>query len=96
VFVGFVPATNPRLVAAIVISGATGTDIVQYMGGTVAAPAFSQVMQGALRLLDVPPDNVKNWYTGGPGPDPLAAPLQQPLDPANDPSIVGEIESADP
>jgi len=96
VFVGFVPATNPRLVAAIVISGATGTDIVQYMGGTVAAPAFSQVMQGALRLLDVPPDNVKNWYTGGPGPDPLTAPLQQPLDPANDPSIVGEIESADP
>lgn len=23
-------------------------------------------MDGALRLLDVPPDNVKNWYTGSP------------------------------
>lgn len=95
VFVGFVPATNPRLVAAIVISGATGTDIVQYMGGTVAAPAFSGVMQGALRLLDVPPDNVKNWYAGGPGPDPLALP-KLPPEPAVDPNVVGEIESADP
>jgi cell division protein FtsI (penicillin-binding protein 3) len=95
VFVGFVPATNPKLVAAIVISGATGTDIVQYMGGTVAAPAFSGVMQGALRLLDIPPDNVKNWYVGGPGPDPLALP-KLPPEPATDPTIVGEIETADP
>jgi cell division protein FtsI (penicillin-binding protein 3) len=28
----------------------------QYYGGTVAAPAFSRVMAGALRLLSVPPD----------------------------------------
>ena len=28
----------------------------QYYGGAVAAPVFSQVMQGALRSLGVPPD----------------------------------------
>jgi len=29
----------------------------QYYGGLVAAPLFSTVMTGALRLLDIPPDN---------------------------------------
>jgi cell division protein FtsI (penicillin-binding protein 3) len=29
----------------------------QYYGGAVAAPVFSQVMQGALRLLGVAPDS---------------------------------------
>ena len=28
----------------------------QHYGGAVAAPVFAQVMQGALRLLDVPHD----------------------------------------
>jgi len=28
----------------------------RYFGGQVAAPVFSQVMSGALRLLDVAPD----------------------------------------
>jgi cell division protein FtsI (penicillin-binding protein 3) len=29
-------------------------------GGTVAAPVFASVMSGALRLMDVPPDNLQN------------------------------------
>jgi cell division protein FtsI (penicillin-binding protein 3) len=29
-----------------------------YYGGKVAAPVFSAVMAGALRLLDVPPDEI--------------------------------------
>ena len=29
-------------------------------GGTVAAPVFSSVMSGALRLMDVPPDDLQN------------------------------------
>ncbi len=29
-------------------------------------PVFSKVMDGALRLLDVPPDNIGRWYVGGP------------------------------
>ena len=29
----------------------------EYFGGAVAGPLFSSVMTGALRLMDVPPDN---------------------------------------
>jgi cell division protein FtsI (penicillin-binding protein 3) len=29
-------------------------------GGTVAAPVFASVMSGALRLMDVPPDDLQN------------------------------------
>ncbi len=62
-FVGMVPASNPRLVGVVVIHDPQGA---LYYGGYVSAPVFSKVMSGALRLLDVPPDNVKNWYTGSP------------------------------
>ncbi|HVV97995.1 MAG TPA: penicillin-binding protein 2 [Rhodanobacteraceae bacterium] len=61
-FVGMVPASNPRLVGVVVIHDPEGV----YYGGLVSAPVFSKVMDGALRLLDVPPDNVKNWYTASP------------------------------
>jgi len=56
VFGGVVPASNPRLAAVVVIdepsSGA-------YYGGEVAAPVFSAVMSGALRLLAIPPDDLQ-------------------------------------
>jgi cell division protein FtsI (penicillin-binding protein 3) len=52
-FVGFAPASNPRLVVAVMIDEPSNG---QYYGGAVAAPVFSQVMSGALRLLGVPPD----------------------------------------
>ena len=29
-----------------------------YVGGTVSAPVFRNVMEGALRLMDVSPDNL--------------------------------------
>jgi cell division protein FtsI (penicillin-binding protein 3) len=51
-FVGFAPASAPRLVLAVMIDEPSG----QYYGGAVAAPVFAQVMQGALRLLEVPHD----------------------------------------
>jgi len=31
----------------------------EYFGGEVSAPVFSKVMAGAMRLLDIPPDNVE-------------------------------------
>jgi cell division protein FtsI (penicillin-binding protein 3) len=94
-FVGFAPASNPRLLCAVVITGATGNTLTAYAGGFVSGPSFSKVMQSALRLYDVPPDNVKNWYTGGPGPNPAMLPKPAPvLQP--DPSAVGETESAEP
>ena len=52
-FVGFAPASNPRLVIAIMIDEPAGG---QYYGGTVAAPVFSSIMGAALRLLSVPAD----------------------------------------
>ena len=52
-FVGFAPASNPRLIVAVMIDEPSAG---QHYGGTVAAPVFSQVMAGALRLLGVAPD----------------------------------------
>jgi cell division protein FtsI (penicillin-binding protein 3) len=52
-FVGFAPASNPRLIVAVMIDEPSAG---QHYGGTVAAPVFSTVMTGALRLLAVAPD----------------------------------------
>jgi cell division protein FtsI (penicillin-binding protein 3) len=54
-FVGFAPVSAPRLVVAVMIDEpSAGRN--NYYGGTVAAPVFAQVMQGALRLMGVPHD----------------------------------------
>ena len=52
-FVGMAPASNPRLIVAIMIDEPSGGD---YYGGSVAGPLFSSVMGAALRMLDVPTD----------------------------------------
>jgi cell division protein FtsI (penicillin-binding protein 3) len=52
-FVGMAPASNPRLIVAVMIDEPSGA---QYYGGQVAAPVFSTVMGSALRLLEVPND----------------------------------------
>ena len=52
-FGGIAPASNPRL-AAVVIIDEPGAG--KYYGGDVAAPVFSSVVGGSLRLLAVPPD----------------------------------------
>jgi cell division protein FtsI (penicillin-binding protein 3) len=52
-FVGFAPVSNPRLIVAVMIDEPSAG---QYYGGAVAAPVFSEVMGGALRLMAVPPD----------------------------------------
>jgi cell division protein FtsI (penicillin-binding protein 3) len=52
-FAGFAPVSAPRLVVAVMIDEpAPGS----HFGGSVAAPVFAQVIQGALRLLGVPHD----------------------------------------
>ena len=56
VFGGVVPASNPRLAAVVIIDEPTGG---AYYGGEVAAPVFSAVMSGALRLLAIPPDDLQ-------------------------------------
>ena len=53
-FAGMAPASAPRLVAVVVINE-PGKD--EHYGGLVAGPVFSSVMAGALRLLNVTPDD---------------------------------------
>ena len=53
VFAGMAPATDPRLIIVVMIDEPSAG---QYYGGLVSAPVFSKVMAGALRILDVAPD----------------------------------------
>ncbi|MDR1228113.1 MAG: penicillin-binding protein 2 [Azoarcus sp.] len=52
-FVGLAPASNPRLVVAVMIDEPSAD---QHFGGMVAAPVFAQVAEGSLRSLGVAPD----------------------------------------
>jgi cell division protein FtsI (penicillin-binding protein 3) len=52
-FVGFAPASDPRLIVAVMIDEPSNG---KYYGGDVAAPVFAQVMGGSLRSLGVGPD----------------------------------------
>ena len=54
-FVGMAPATDPRLVVAVVIRDPQGRS---HFGAIVSAPAFAKVMAGALRMMNVAPDNL--------------------------------------
>ncbi len=54
-FAGMAPASNPRLVMVVVINEPTENG---YYGGVVAAPVFAKVMAGALRVMNVAPDNL--------------------------------------
>ena len=53
-FAGMTPVDNPKLVAIIMIND---PKTKAYGGGSIAAPVFSRVMAGALRLLNVAPKN---------------------------------------
>ena len=52
-FVGFAPASDPRLIVAVMIDEPSGG---AHFGGDVAGPVFSGVMGGALRTLGIPQD----------------------------------------
>ncbi|HKJ77149.1 MAG TPA: penicillin-binding transpeptidase domain-containing protein, partial [Gammaproteobacteria bacterium] len=68
-FIGMAPASDPRLVMVVVVDDPTG----DYYGGLVAAPVFSRVMGGALRLMNIPPDDLPEARTrlalGAPAPE---------------------------
>lgn len=53
-FVGFAPVSNPQLVIAVMLRDPQG----KHFGGEVAAPVFSKVMTGSLRILNIPPDKL--------------------------------------
>ena len=58
-FAGLVPVDNPRFSMAVVIDDPDPSR--GYYGGVVSAPVFKNVMEGALRLMDVPPDDIDTW-----------------------------------
>ena len=51
-FVGFAPAADPKLLCAVIVDEPQSGSIY---GGTVAAPAFGQIMSFALPYLRIPP-----------------------------------------
>jgi cell division protein FtsI (penicillin-binding protein 3) len=57
-FAGLVPVDKPRFAMVVAVNDPT---IGSYFGGLVAAPVFKHVMEGALRLMDVPPDDIDTW-----------------------------------
>jgi cell division protein FtsI (penicillin-binding protein 3) len=67
VFGGVVPLSNPRLAAVVMIDE---PEAGKHRGGDVAAPVFSAVLGGALRLLGVQPDDASG------NPDALRAGTQ--------------------
>lgn len=61
-FAGVVPVDNPRFAMAVVINEPDTSKGWQFGGGGfVSAPVFHNVMEGALRLMDVPPDDIETW-----------------------------------
>ena len=53
-FSGIAPATRPRLAVVVLIDEPSNG---KYYGGAVAAPVFSRIVEGSLRILAIPPDN---------------------------------------
>ncbi|HNQ04398.1 MAG TPA: penicillin-binding protein 2 [Thiobacillaceae bacterium] len=66
-FVGLAPASDPRLVVAVMVDEPMG----QYYGGLVAAPVFSRIMAGALRFMAIPPDAPFDRRSAPPGAEPI-------------------------
>lgn len=58
-FAGMAPISNPEIVVVVVINEPSG-DL--YHGGEVAAPVFSRVMKGALRVLNIAPDGQQSKF----------------------------------
>jgi cell division protein FtsI/penicillin-binding protein 2 len=52
-FIGFAPASHPKLLCAVVVDEPQAGSIY---GGAVAAPAFGQIMSFALPYMGVPPE----------------------------------------
>jgi cell division protein FtsI (penicillin-binding protein 3) len=89
-FVGFVPAEDPRLVAAVVLDEPT-----PIYGGQVAAPVFSRIMQYALRLQRIPPPPVPPEATTLPAPPAGAIPAPvKALDEAPVPNVAPAASSS--
>jgi len=60
-FAGVAPVEDPAIALVVVIDDPKGD---MYYGGQVAAPVFSRVMAGLLRVKNIPPDRAVETYVG--------------------------------
>lgn len=78
-FVGFAPVSEPRIIVAVMIDEPSAG---AHYGGTVAAPVFARITEGALRALGVAPDAplAPLHFAGTPGqPAQGAKPASKPV-----------------
>jgi len=66
-FAGVAPVEDPAIALVVVIDDPQGG---VYYGGQVAAPVFSRVMAGLLRVKNIPPDKAVETLVGLPKPVP--------------------------
>ena len=59
IFAGIAPISDPRFVLVVVIDQPQGQE---YYGGEVAAPVFGRIMEGALRTLQIAPDQSQDFH----------------------------------
>jgi cell division protein FtsI (penicillin-binding protein 3) len=62
IFAGMAPASHPALMVVVVVEEPRG----EYYGGQVAAPVFSRILDGGLRLLNVRPDDLPQLQVRSP------------------------------
>lgn len=60
-FVGFAPADEPRIAAVVIINEPSDG---HYYGGEAAAPVFASIVEGALKVLRVPPKRSNAMMAG--------------------------------
>lgn len=56
-FAGIAPVSDPRIAVVVTVNEPQGDD---YHGGDVAAPVFAEIVGDAMRLLNIPPDNLSD------------------------------------
>ena len=61
IFAGVAPLTNPRLAVVVVVDEPSLGD---YYGGKVAAPVFSSIVASTVRILAIPPDDLRGTQSG--------------------------------
>ncbi len=87
-FVGFAPAEAPRIVVGVFVDEPKG-DVIY--GGEVAAPAFREIVEHAMKLFGVPPSHADQALVAAPEE---SAPIEAPGPPAVEQASRRSVRSA--
>lgn len=88
-FVGFAPADAPRIAIGVFVDEPRGA----VYGGEVAAPAFAEIAEYAMKMMGVPPTGTPLARAGGAAP--AAAPSPAAAEPQEEPPPLPPVEEAD-